>query len=91
MNGEKVERSEKKEGERGKRQSRALLDAVAITATLAGERAQVEAGVHGNHLGQDLQDLLRHGLVVDRDQVLGLRVHLQGPVERESSLDLVGT
>lgn len=54
VNGEKAERSDEKEGERGERQPRTLLDAVAITATLAGERAQVEAGVHGNHLGQDL-------------------------------------
>lgn len=69
-----------------------LLDAVAVgTATLAGERAtQLETGVHGDHLGQDLQYLLGHGLVVYRDEVLGLRVHLEGLVESESRLDLLG-
>lgn len=69
-----------------------LLDAVAVgTATFAGERTtQLETGIHGHHLRQDLEHLLRDGLVVYRDEVLGLGVHLQGLVEGESCFDLVG-
>lgn len=71
-----------------------LLNAVAVGAgsrTLASEgAAKVEARVHRNHLGQNLQTFLGDGLVVDRNQVLGLGVDLEGLVEGKSSLDVVG-
>lgn len=59
------------------------------TSTTTGERADLQDGVHGDHHGQHLEDLLGDGLVIDRDQVLGLGVDLEGLVEAESSLDLV--
>lgn len=70
---------------------RRLLDAMAVgTAAFTGERTtQLETGVHGHHLRQDLQHLLRDGLVVYRDEILGLRVHLQRLVEGEGCLDLL--
>ena len=58
-------------------------------STLAGERAQLQAGVQGDHFGQDLQHFLGHSLVVDRDQVLGLGIDLQGLVEAQSSFNRV--
>lgn len=71
-----------------------LLDTSAVSTgtgagTLAGERAQLQAGIHGDHLGQNLQHILGNGLVVYRDQVLRLGVHLQSLVEAQSSLDVV--
>lgn len=65
-----------------------LLDSVALrSGALASERAQLQAGVQSDHLGQDLQHFLGHGLVVDGDQVLGLGVDLQGLVEAQGSLN----
>ena len=52
---------------------------------------QVQAGVHGDHLGEDLKNLLGDGLVIDGDQILGLGVDLEGLVESNGSLDLVVT
>lgn len=70
-----------------------LLDAVAVgtgSGAIASEgAAKVEARVHGDHLGQNLQTLLGNGLVVDGDQVLGLGVYLEGLVERKCSLNVV--
>jgi hypothetical protein len=70
-----------------------LLDTVVIGAgsgSLGSERAtQVKGSVHGDHLSQNLQALLGNGLVIDRDQVLGLWVDLEGLVEGKSSLDVV--
>lgn len=78
--------------DRWRDQGNFLLDSVAFsTATLASERAELEAGVHGDHLGQNLQHLLGDGLVIYRDEVLGLGVHLQGLVEGQGGLDLVCT
>jgi hypothetical protein len=65
-----------------------LFDAVVVGGTLAGETAQLETGIHSDHLRQDLQNLLGDGLVVDGDQVLGLGVDLEGLVEGESGLNL---
>lgn len=59
-----------------------------VGSALTSERAQLEAGIHGDHLRQDLQNLLGHGLVVDGDQVLRLGVDLEGLVEGESGLNL---
>lgn len=56
----------------------------------AREGAQLQATVQGDHLCQDLQDFLGDGLVVYRDQVLGLRVDLEGLVEGQGCLDVVG-
>lgn len=70
-----------------------LLDTVAIgtgSGSLASERAtQVKGSVHGDHLSQNLQALLGNSLIIDRDQVLGLGVDLEGLVEGKSSLDVV--
>lgn len=63
---------------------------IVSTATLASKRSQFETGVHGDHFGQDLQHILRDGLVIYRDQVLGLRVDLESLVEAQSSFNLVG-
>lgn len=71
-----------------------LLNAVVVGAghgTLASEgAANIEARIDGNHLGQDLQTFLGNGLIVDRNQVLGLGVDLEGLVEGKSSLNVVG-
>lgn len=65
-----------------------LLDSVALRGSaLAGERAELQAGVQSDHLGQDLEHLLGHGLVVDGDQVLRLGVDLEGLVEAQGSLN----
>lgn len=53
--------------------------------------AQVQAGVHGDHLGEDLKNLLGDSLVVDGDQILGLGVDLEGLVEGNGGLNLVVT
>ena len=63
--------------------------AVSTAALRASESAQLQAGIHGDHLGEDLQHLLGDGLVIYRDQVLRLRVHLQRLVEAQSCLDVV--
>lgn len=63
--------------------------AVSTAALRASESAQLQAGIHGDHLGEDLQHLLGDGLVVYRDQVLGLGVDLQGLVEAQSSLNAI--
>lgn len=59
-----------------------------VGCTLTSEGAQLETGVHGDHLRQDLQNLLGDGLVVNGDQVLRLGVDLEGLVEGESGLNL---
>ena len=65
---------------------------VGAGSTAAGKRStQVQAGVHGDHLGEDLKNLLGDSLVVDGDQILGLRVDLEGLVEGNGGLDLVVT
>jgi len=62
---------------------------VVVGTALSGERpTQLKTGVHGDHLRQDLQHLLGHGLVVYGDEVLGLRVDLEGLVESESCVNL---
>lgn len=70
-----------------------LLNTVVVgtgSGALASERAtQVQGSVHGDHLSQNLQALLGNSLVIDRDQVLGLGVDLEGLVESKSSLDVV--
>lgn len=66
------------------------LHAVAVNAALAaGKRAQLQAAVQGHHLRQNFQHVLRHRLVVYRDQVLGLRVDLERLIERQSGFDIV--
>lgn len=59
------------------------------TATFPGERAQFQSGIQGHHLGQDLQHVLGHRLVIYRDQILGLRVDLERLVEGQRCLDVV--
>lgn len=61
------------------------------TGTFASETTKLETSIHGHHLCEDLQNLLGNGLIVDRDQVLGLGIHLEGLVEGESGLDLART
>lgn len=71
-----------------------LLNAVVVGASSrsTGEgTTEVEAGIHGNHLGEDLKNLLGDSLVVDGDQVLRLGVDLEGLVEGNGSLNLVVT
>lgn len=66
------------------------LHAVAVNAALAaGKRAQLQAAVQGHHLRQNFQHVLRHRLVVYRDQVLGLWVDLQRLVEGERCLQVI--
>lgn len=67
-----------------------LLDAVAIGATGLTKRAQLQSAVQGNHLGENFEHLLGHSLVVYRNQILGLGVDLEGLVEGESGLDVIG-
>jgi hypothetical protein len=61
-----------------------------VRATSEGT-TQVQAGIHSDHLGEDLKNLLGDSLVVDGDQILGLGVDLEGLVESNGSLDLVIT
>ena len=59
------------------------------TLTTSERAAQLQAGIQGHHLRQDLQHLLGDGLVIYRDQVLGLGVDLERLVEAQSRLDVV--
>lgn len=67
-----------------------LLDAVAIGAASLTKRAEFQSAVQGNHLGEHFEDLLGHSLVVYRNQILGLGVDLEGLVESEGGLDVIG-
>ena len=64
-------------------------DGVDINSRLAGAvgRGQGNGAVVCDHLGQDVEDRLGNGSVVDVDQVTGDRVDLEAPVESQSSFD----
>lgn len=59
------------------------------SSTTGESTTEVQASIHGDHLSQNLQDLLRDGLVVDGDQILRLGVNLESLVESNGSFDLV--
>ena len=67
-------------------------DGVDINSRLAGAvgRGQGDGAVVCDHLGQDVEDRLGNGSVVDVDQVAGDRVDLEAPVESQSSFNDLG-
>ena len=55
-----------------------------------GERADPDALVARNHLGEDVEHGLGDRLVVDADQIARRRVDLEGLVEADGRFDVVG-
>jgi hypothetical protein len=62
---------------------------VVSTATFAGESAELQGRIHGDHFGQNLEHLLGDGLVIYGDQILGLRIDLECLVEGQRGINFV--